>query len=164
MNITLNIFDSKKEVYKTSFYIIITFIILMVMDSIWFSLSYKSVYKQSIANVTNEQNTKINWWYGILAWFFIAIALSVQRPSQISESIVYGLLIGVVIYGTFNATTLAIFNGWSLKTSIYDILWGTLNCMFTSIILYYIFFHNDTENYDIINYGVENKPHDNIVR
>jgi uncharacterized membrane protein len=44
-------------------------------------------------------------------------------------------LLGLVIYGTFDFTNMALFKKWSLTTSIIDTLWGgTLFALSTYII------------------------------
>lgn len=111
---------------------LIAFISLILFDFIWFSLSSKTVYK----SVTKKPNI----YAAILVYLVICSAIAVQLPKTFNEALVYGLLVGFVIYSVFNLTSYAIFNNWSLSTAIIDTIAGTINCGIAAVMIYLIYF------------------------
>lgn len=133
MRTELVFFDSTKESMKGTTRGLIAFISLIVFDFIWFSLSSNNVYK----DVTRKPNI----YAAILVYLIICSAIAVQLPKNYSEALVYGLLVGFVIYSVFNLTSYAIFD-WNLGTAIIDTLMGTINCGIAASLIYLIYFKN----------------------
>lgn len=93
--------------------------------------SSKTIYKTI--------NKKPNIYAVILIYLVICSAISVQLPKSYTEALVYGLLVGFVIYSVFNLTSFALFN-WPLSTAIIDTIMGTINCGIASSLIYLIYF------------------------
>lgn len=132
MKTELIFFDSIENSMKGTTRGLIAFISLIVFDFIWFSLSSKTVYK----SVTKKPNI----YAAILVYLVICSAIAVQLPKTFNEALVYGLLVGFVIYSVFNLTSYAIFNNWSLSTAIIDTISGTINCGIAAVMIYLIYF------------------------
>jgi uncharacterized membrane protein len=131
MKTELIFFDSIENSMKGTVRGLIAFISLIIFDFIWFSLSSKTVYK----SITKKP---INIYATILVYLVICSAIGVQLPKTYSEALVYGLLVGFVIYSVFNLTNYAIFNNWSLSTAIIDTIMGTINCGIAASLVYFI--------------------------
>tara|TARA_A100001015_G_C14946516_1_gene694894 strand:+ start:326 stop:730 length:405 start_codon:yes stop_codon:yes gene_type:complete len=132
MKTELIFFDSIENSMKGTTRGLIAFISLILFDFIWFSLSSKTVYK----SVTKKPNI----YAAILVYLVICSAIAVQLPKTFNEALVYGLLVGFVIYSVFNLTSYAIFNNWSLSTAIIDTIAGTINCGIAAVMIYLIYF------------------------
>tara|TARA_Y100000389_G_C17122685_1_gene346225 strand:- start:123 stop:527 length:405 start_codon:yes stop_codon:yes gene_type:complete len=131
MKTTLIYFDTIENSKKGTLRGLVAIITLILCDLIWFQiLDYKKE-----GGVTK----KFNYISAFLAWLLICSAIGVQLPSTYKEAVVYGILVGFVIYGVFNATNYAINKDWSLKLSILDTLWGMTVCGISSSIVYVIF-------------------------
>lgn len=129
MKTELIFFDSIKESMKGTTRGLIAFISLIIFDFIWFSLSSKTVYK--------IVKKKPNIYTTILVYLILCSAIAVQLPKNYNEALVYGLLVGFVIYSVFNLTSYSIFN-WPLSTAIIDTIIGTINCGIASSFIYLI--------------------------
>ena len=121
------------------FKMLIAFVSLLLFDLVWFYFTTKSLYTPAIQNVSNKTDTKFRLGGGVIAWTIMAFALSVQNPTSIQDALLYGAFIGLIIYGVFNGTNYAIFDGWSSKISLVDTTWGIVNCMIASAVLYLLF-------------------------
>ena len=138
MRTELIFFDSTHESMKGTTRGLIAFISLIMFDFIWFSLSSKTVYK----TVTKKPNI----YASVLVYLVLCSAIAVQLPKSYSEALIYGLLVGFVVYSVFNLTSFAIFN-WPLSTAIVDTIMGTINCdmsmfLFTILSTQYILIIN----------------------
>ena len=131
MRTELIFFDSPKESMKGTTRGLIAFISLIIFDFIWFSLSSKTIYK----TVTKKPNIYVV----ILVYLVLCSAIAVQLPKSYPEALVYGLLVGLVVYSVFNLTSFSIFN-WPLSTAIIDTIIGTINCGIAASLIYLIIF------------------------
>lgn len=129
--------NSKKGIIRG----LIAFISLIIFDIIWFSLSskYTAVY-----NSVKDNNilSKRNIIPIFLIYLIMCSAIAVQLPGSFKEALVYGLLVGFVIYSVFNLTSYVLFPEWNIKTGIIDTIAGTINCGIASSMIY-LFCHNN---------------------
>lgn len=109
---------------------LIAFISLIVFDLIWFSFM-KKYYPVTRSN--------INIYSSIFVWLLLCSAIAVQIPKNMSEAILYGLLVGLVVYGIYNFTNLAILKEWNIKIAIIDTIWGIINCGIAALLIYLIY-------------------------
>lgn len=132
MKTTLIFFDTLENSKEGTMRGLIAFISLIIFDFIWFSVSKNKIYK----SITKKP---INIFASIFVYFILCSAIAVQLPKTYTESLVYGLLVGFVVYSVFNFTNFAIFNNWSLSTSIVDTIVGMINCAIASSMIYWIY-------------------------
>ena len=107
--------------------IIIVFISLILFDFVYLSFA-KNYYYIS--------KNPVNLISAILSWILIAYIISIQDSSSVIESIIYGLTIGLVVYGVFNLVNYAILKEWKLNIVLMDTIWGMTVCSLAAIILY----------------------------
>lgn len=133
MKTELVFFDSINESMKGTTRGLIAFISLIIFDFMWFSISSKTIYK----TVTKKPNI----FAAILVYLVLCSAIAVQLPKNYYEALVYGLLVGFVVYSVFNLTSYSIFN-WPLSTAIIDTFVGIINCGIAASLIYLIYFKN----------------------
>ena len=123
--------NSKKGIIRG----LIAFISLIIFDIIWFSLSSKYT---TIYNSVKSNNilTKRNIIPIFLVYLIMCSAIAVQIPNSFKEALVYGLLVGFVIYSVFNLTSYVLFPNWKLQTCIIDTIAGTINCGIAASMIY----------------------------
>lgn len=132
MKTELIFFDSVENSMKGTRRGLIAFVSLIIFDFIWFSISSDKIYN----TITKKP---INIYASILVYLIICSAIGVQLPKSYTEALVYGLLVGFVIYSVFNLTTFAIFKEWPLRTAIIDTIMGTINCGIAASMVYLIY-------------------------
>tara|TARA_B100001093_G_C26765959_1_gene987911 strand:- start:838 stop:1236 length:399 start_codon:yes stop_codon:yes gene_type:complete len=127
MKTELIFFDSIENSKKGTKRGLIAFISLIIFDFIWFSFSSKNIYKSI--------EKKPNIYCSILIYLILCSAIAVQLPKNYKEALVYGLLVGFVVYSIFNLTSYSIFN-WPLSTAIIDTIMGIINCGIAASLIY----------------------------
>jgi len=132
MRTNLIFFDSFKESNKGWVRWIIVVISLIILDLIRFNV---------FNNYMEYKVTKnpINIYSSIFVWFLVGAALAVQNEPSYLEALIYGVLVGLVIYGVYNFTNYSILEGYSLKGAVINTLGGILICMFSISILWLLY-------------------------
>jgi len=112
---------------------LIAFISLVIFDIIRFS-------------ITN--NTPNNIYAMALVYLIICSAIAVQLPKTYAETLVYGLLVGFVVYSVLNLYNLGVNNNPAPKENmsnilniIINIVLGTISCGIASSFIYLFCFN-----------------------
>jgi uncharacterized membrane protein len=106
---------------------ITTLIIILIIDIIWLGFISPRIYKSEIGNLMKE---KPNWYGGFLVYIILAFAITIFviksgiAPSP-KDALIYGAILGFVIYGVYDLTNYSTLKDWTIKITIIDLLWGT---------------------------------------
>ena len=105
----------------------LTSLIFLVIDVIWLSFATKSFYRPLIGNLLTDKPVL---WAAALFYiiYVIGVAVVVIQPcihdTSILRSIYIGFVFGLVAYGTYNLTNMAVLKGWSPTVVFVDMFWG----------------------------------------
>jgi len=87
-------------------------------------------YKIMIKNIQGSK-INVNFIFIILTYFLMLTGLNLFVLSNINpetkniyDSLRYGFLFGIIIFGIYDFTAASVFNNWDISLAIYDILWG----------------------------------------
>jgi uncharacterized membrane protein len=111
---------------------ILSGIVLLAIDFIYLSLTKTYFAKQ--VQLIQGSSMELNYLGAAICYMFLVFGLNyfIIQPER---SVFDAFLFGIIIYGTFDFTNMAIFKKWSLTTSIMDTLWGgTLFALSTFVI------------------------------
>ena len=106
---------------------LIASIIFLIIDVIWLSFATKSFYRPLIGNLLADK--PVMWAAALFYILYVfGMSLIVIQPCIYSDSIfktIYtGFVFGLVAYGTYNLTNMAVLNGWSPTVTFVDMFWG----------------------------------------
>ncbi len=106
---------------------LIASLIFLIIDVIWLSFATKSFYRPLIGNLLSDK--PVMWAAALFYILYVfGMALVVIQPCIDSESLfktVYtGFVFGLVAYGTYNLTNMAVLKGWSPTVTFVDMFWG----------------------------------------
>jgi uncharacterized membrane protein len=114
------------------FYILVTAIVLLSLDYIYLNLM--SSYFQNQVKRVQGTPLKMNFVGVALCYILLIIGLYyfIIKPNK---SVSDAFLLGLVIYGVYETTTLGLFTNWSILTVIIDTLWGASLFAITTFII-----------------------------
>ena len=134
MKSTLVFWDNKENSKRGTLRGLSIFPIYIILTLLWFFITKNSLYSKHIDNVSNYRLIISLFVTGVL----IVSAVAVNNPDTTQKAIVYGALVGFVVYGISNAVLLATSNKWGYIISIIDTIWGVLSTTLISYLLYEI--------------------------
>ena len=116
-----------KYIYMNKY--ILSIIILLVLDILWLKLFMIEKYRGLVFNI---QNSKLEGdvYYAIPAYILMVLGLlhfvlpNIKSETLFNDSIQYGALFGIVLYGVYNFTCGAVFKNWDINIALLDIFWG----------------------------------------
>lgn len=118
------------------FKLLISAIVFVVIDSIY--LTTISNYFNNQIKLIQGSPIKMNFLATLLCYIFLIFGINyfIIKPNR---SIQDAFLLGLVIYGVFETTNMALFSKWSWLTVIIDTLWGGILFALTTYIIRLLF-------------------------
>lgn len=114
---------------------VVTLIALIVIDFVWLAWIAKSMYAAELGGLLRKEPNLIaaGAFYLLYAagLTFFAIMPGLKLDSVL-QAMALGAALGLVAYGTYDLTNLAVLNGYSLRIALIDIAWGTVASAATS--------------------------------
>ena len=112
-------------------------VIMLAIDMVWLMGIGRGFYVQEIGDLLLEKPNLLP----ALAFYVIysiGVTVIVIAPAIEAQSVVraliYGLLFGLVAYGTYDLTNLAVMKGFTTKIALIDMVWGGLITGFVSAV------------------------------
>jgi uncharacterized membrane protein len=120
----------------------IAFVLFFVIDLIWLGLIAKNLYQNQIGTLLK---TNTNWTAAIIFYLlfigglvFFAIQPSISSAT-LWKAMLYGALFGFITYATYDLTNLVTLEGWPIKITIIDLIWGSFLGASTSSLTYVLY-------------------------
>jgi len=108
---------------------IIATITLLVLDFIWIAIYMGHQYKIQINDIQGEK-MKPKPLQAIMAYILMIIGLNIfvlpniRKGYELQDSLKYGLIFGIVLYGVYDFTAGAVFKKWNMELAFIDTVWG----------------------------------------
>lgn len=122
--------------------IIITTILFIIIDILWFSISVPLIYMPKFIEIQNEKPMMINKIHGgIFAWLLLAFGIYhfvLPISNNLYDTIKNGAIYGLIVYGVYNGTNYVTFNKYDGKIFSADLIWGIFVSTLLSVISFYI--------------------------
>lgn len=122
---------------------IISILVFFILDMTWIGYIAKGLYFNSYANWLRLVNGNLLpvWWaviiiYALFAFATLTFVVPLSQGSLLS-AFFYGAALGLVIYGVYDFTCVAIYKDWPVMMAFVDWLWGTILCAFSATITVY---------------------------
>ncbi|HNW23241.1 MAG TPA: DUF2177 family protein [Candidatus Dojkabacteria bacterium] len=102
--------------------------IFLIIDLIWLNLIAKNLYQKEIGSLLLKNPNLIPALIFYLL-FIVALLILVLIPGinsyTLTKTLLLGAVFGFITYATYDLTNLATLDGWSIKMTIIDLIWGT---------------------------------------
>ncbi len=99
-----------------------------VLDGVWLTTVAAGFYRRQIGHLTRA---KVHWGaaVGFYLLYVVGVVALAVAPSLAGGSLLdaagRGALLGLVAYGTYDLTNLAVAKGWPVPVTVVDLAWGT---------------------------------------
>lgn len=113
----------------------------LVIDFIWLKYVALSFYRSNIGHLmTDKPNLAVAGLFYL--FYVIGVIVLAVNPALEKQSwmiaMLYGGLLGLVAYGTYDITNLATLKDWPPIVTIIDMIWGTVLTASVATISYFV--------------------------
>jgi uncharacterized membrane protein len=110
--------------------------VLLMLDLFWLGVVMKDFYARELGELARRNGGSFapRWGAAIAVYLLIPAGLVLfvrpQLTPQTSPFLVFGLgaMFGLVLYGVYDLTNLAILDRWTVSITVADIAWGCVLC------------------------------------
>ncbi len=110
--------------------------VFFAIDLVWLGVVAADLYENQIGFLLAD---KINWAAAVIFYLlyiagiiYFAIAPGIAKKS-LSYCMISAALFGFLAYATYDLTNLATVDGWPIKITIIDLIWGTTLTSLTAL-------------------------------
>ncbi|MDC7683952.1 DUF2177 family protein [Asticcacaulis sp. BYS171W] len=114
--------------------LVLTLLALAILDGLWLGTMTGRLYRPLMGSLLADKFNMVAavafyLMYGFgVTWFLVFPALNGTLPTNgLSAGValtINAALLGLLAYGTYNLTALAVIRDWSLKLTLIDTAWG----------------------------------------
>jgi len=106
---------------------IVTAVVFLGLDAIWLKTFIGPFFREHIGHLMREEPL-----IGVAGGFYFIYALGIvwfavipaMNAGEVTPALVNGAFLGLLGYGTYEATSMSIMKDWKWSMLIVDILWG----------------------------------------
>lgn len=107
----------------------VALVLYAVFDAVWFKIIAGNFFTRELAPVLNMKNGSlvVQWLPAILVYMLLALgtaAIIIPLSTSVASAAMYGAVLGLVIYGVYDMTNLALLAHWTWKVALLDVAWG----------------------------------------
>ena len=107
--------------------ILISFLLLVLIDAIWLGWLMGKFYRDELGSLAKRSGNEFspNLFASFVTYLFILGGLyAFPFQNAIQTNYIEGFMWGLVVYGVYEFTNLAVIKNWSLRLVCIDLLWG----------------------------------------
>lgn len=106
----------------------VTAVVFLGLDALWLSRVALGMYRAEIGDLLLERpNLAVAGLFYLL--FVVGVVVLAVLPAvetgEWLRALLYGAVLGLVAYGTYDITNLSTLRGWSGLVTVADLAWGT---------------------------------------
>jgi uncharacterized membrane protein len=108
---------------------ILTVPVFFAVDMIWLGLIAKTFYRRQIGHLLADQviwPAALVFYLFFIAGILIFCVLPAVEKHSVGRAILFGVLFGLMTYGTYDLTNLATMKNWPLIVTVADLIWGMI--------------------------------------
>jgi uncharacterized membrane protein len=106
------------------------------MDMLWIGVLMKDFYARELGELARREGNSLapRWSAAILVYLLIpaGIVLFVRPHLNTDDpwwqATAWGAVFGLVLYGVYDLTNLAVLDKWTVRVTIVDLIWGSVLC------------------------------------
>ncbi len=120
-------------------------IIFFVTDMIWLGFIAKSMYFEHYSSWLRLEKNQLNpiWWSAVAVYLLFGLSMVFfvfpLGQGDLLRTAFHGALLGLIIYGVYDFTCLAIFKDFPIKMAFIDVAWGTFLYAWASLVTCFLF-------------------------
>ncbi len=111
----------------------IALVAFLILDSLWLGIIMKDFNLRSLAKIGRIKDGKIDVLYlpALIVYFLMPLAIALFVTPQLGleishwQAFLWGAGMGLIIYGVYDFTNLAVLRDYPLGFALIDVAWGS---------------------------------------
>ena len=103
-------------------------VLFLVIDMVWLLWLGRSFYVAEIGPLLREApnlGAAGAFYVLYITGLMVMVIWPAHQAQSVTQALIYGAVLGLMAYGTYDLTNLAVTKGFTAKIAIIDMVWGT---------------------------------------
>lgn len=117
-----------------------------ILDGIWLGWLGKNIYKDELRSLGRFVNGNLELMWGavflvyalLLGGLYYFVLPQVSGLTSMWKVFIIGGAFGLITYGIYDFTNLAVLKNWTLKVTVVDVIWGIMLCGITTVVMWWV--------------------------
>jgi len=104
-------------------------VLFLLIDMVWLLWLGRSFYVNEIGDLLRQPpNMAAAGAFYILyvTGLMVMVVWPAVQGGSVGQAVLYGAILGLIAYGTYDLTNLAVMKGFTTKIAVIDMIWGTV--------------------------------------
>jgi len=104
-------------------------VIFLAIDLVWLGWLGRGIYQAEIGPLLRQPfniPAAVAFYLLYITGLMIVVVWPAFQAQSVSQALLKGALLGLIAYGTYDLTNLAVMKGFTTKIAIIDMIWGTV--------------------------------------
>jgi uncharacterized membrane protein len=126
---------------QLAIYYISTAIVFLGVDFVWLRFASEKLYRPALGAMLLEKpliGAAIAFYLLYVAGVTIFVGAPALRAGSWSHATLFGGLLGLFCYATYDLTNLATLRNWTITITVLDLLWGAFLTGFAATVGYFV--------------------------
>jgi uncharacterized membrane protein len=108
---------------------VVAAVLFLVIDMVWLLWLGRGIYVSEIGEILRQPPNlpaAAAFYVLYVTGLMIMVIWPAVQAQSVWQGLIYGAVLGLIAYGTYDLTNLAVMKGFTTKIAIIDMLWGTI--------------------------------------
>jgi len=104
-------------------------VLFLAIDMVWLLWLGRSIYVAEIGGILRQPPNMAAagaFYVLYITGLMIIVIWPAFQAQSVSQALLQGAILGLIAYGTYDLTNLAVMKGFTTKIAIIDMIWGTV--------------------------------------
>lgn len=104
-------------------------IVMGILDACWLGFATSRLYRPGIGHLMTDKPiipAAVLFYLIYAAGVAYLVTLPALTAGGLGAAVTRGAVLGLIAYGTYDLTSLAIMKGWPLNLTVVDMIWGAV--------------------------------------
>lgn len=108
---------------------VVAAVLFLVIDMVWLLWLGRGIYVSEIGEILRQPpnlSAAAAFYVLYVTGLMIMVIWPAVQEQSVSQALIRGALLGLIAYGTYDLTNLAVMKGFTTKIAMIDMIWGTV--------------------------------------
>ncbi len=108
---------------------VVAAVLFLVIDMVWLLWLGRSIYVSEIGEILRQPpnfSAAAAFYVLYVSGLMIMVIWPAVQAQSVSQALIRGAILGLIAYGTYDLTNLAVMKGFTTRIAIIDMIWGTV--------------------------------------